>query len=36
MPFDEVRAMARDGHILNAKTLLLILLLERELGLPTL
>lgn len=36
MPFDEVRAMARDGHILDAKTLLLILLLERELGLPTL
>lgn len=36
MPFDEVRTLAKDGHILDAKTLLLILFLERELGLPPL
>ncbi len=36
MPFDEVRAMAKAGKIVDLKTLLLILHLERERGLPPL
>lgn len=34
LPFATVRAMAAAGRILDAKTLLLILLLERQFGLP--
>lgn len=36
MPFDEMRAMVKDGRIRDAKTLMLSLFLERELGLPPL
>ena len=36
LPFDEVRQLAARGGILDAKTMLLILYLERELGLPPL
>ena len=36
MPFDEMRRMVQDGRIVDAKTVLLSLFLERELGLPPL
>ncbi len=36
LSFGEVRRMAKDGRIADAKTLLLIMYLERELGLPPL
>lgn len=36
MPFDEMRRMVQDGRIGDAKTVLLSLFLERELGLPPL
>lgn len=36
LPFGEVRHMATEGRIADAKTLLLIMYLERELGLPRL
>ena len=36
MPFDEMRLMVQDGHIVDAKTVMLSLFLERELGLPPL
>jgi nudix-type nucleoside diphosphatase (YffH/AdpP family) len=36
MPFEEMRRMVQDGRIVDAKTVLLSLLLERELGLPPL
>jgi GDP-mannose pyrophosphatase NudK len=36
LTFDEVRRMAKDGGIVDAKTLLLVMYLERELGLPPL
>jgi nudix-type nucleoside diphosphatase (YffH/AdpP family) len=34
LPFAEMRQMVKDGRIVDAKTVLLSLLLERELGLP--
>ena len=34
VPFDEMRRMVQDGRIVDAKTVLLSLFLERELGLP--
>lgn len=36
MPFEDMRRMVHDGRIVDAKTLLLSLFLERELGLPPL
>lgn len=36
LPFDEMRRMVQDGRIVDAKTVLLSLFLERELGLPPL
>ena len=36
MPFEEMRRMVQDGRIVDAKTVLLSLVLERELGLPPL
>lgn len=36
MPFDEVRRLAKHGAVIDAKTLLLIMFLERERGLPPL
>ena len=36
MPFDDLRRLVRDVQILDAKTIILSLLLERELGLPPL
>ena len=36
MPFAEVRQMLKDGLIIDAKTVMLIMFLERELGLPLL
>ncbi len=36
MPFDDLRLMVKDGRIIDAKTLMLSLFLERELGLPPL
>ena len=36
VPFDEMRRMVQDGRIVDAKTVLLSLFLERELGLPPL
>jgi nudix-type nucleoside diphosphatase (YffH/AdpP family) len=36
MPFDEMRRMVQDGRIVDAKTVMLSLFLERELGLPPL
>lgn len=36
MPFAEMRQMVKDGHIADAKTVMLSLFLERELGLPPL
>ena len=36
MPFEEMRRMVQDGRIVDAKTVLLSLFLERELGLPPL
>lgn len=36
LPFDEARRLAADGGIIDAKTVMLILFLERELGLPRL
>lgn len=36
LPFAELRAMVKDGQIVDAKTLMLTLFLERELGLPPL
>lgn len=36
MTFDEMRRMVQDGHIVDAKTVMLSLFLERELGLPPL
>ena len=36
MPFDDMRRMVQDGHIVDAKTVMLSLFLERELGLPPL
>ncbi len=36
MPFDEMRAMVKDGRIMDAKTVMLSLFLERECGLPPL
>lgn len=34
MPFEEMRMMVKDGRIRDAKTVMLSLFLERELGLP--
>ena len=36
IPFDEMRQMVKDGRITDAKTVMLSLFLERELGLPPL
>lgn len=36
LPFDEMRRMVQDGRIVDAKTVMLSLFLERELGLPPL
>jgi nudix-type nucleoside diphosphatase (YffH/AdpP family) len=36
MPFDDMRRMVKDGEIIDAKTIMLSLFLERELGLPPL
>ena len=36
IPFAEMRAMVKDGRIMDAKTVMLSLFLERELGLPPL
>jgi hypothetical protein len=36
MPFAEMRQMMKDGRITDAKTVMLGLFLERELGLPPL
>jgi nudix-type nucleoside diphosphatase (YffH/AdpP family) len=36
MAFDDLRLMVREGRIIDAKTLMLSLFLERELGLPPL
>ena len=36
IPFDEMRRMVQDGRIVDAKTAMLSLFLERELGLPPL
>jgi ADP-ribose pyrophosphatase len=36
LPFAEMRQMVRDGRIVDAKTVMLSLFLERELGLPPL
>lgn len=36
LPFDEMRRMVKDGRIVDAKTVMLSLFLERELGLPPL
>jgi nudix-type nucleoside diphosphatase (YffH/AdpP family) len=36
MPFADMRQMVKDGRIMDAKTVMLSLLLERELGLPPL
>jgi len=36
LPFAEVRKMMKDGLIIDAKTVMLIMFLERELGLPPL
>lgn len=36
MPLDDARRLAREGGIVDAKTLLLVMYLERELGLPPL
>lgn len=36
MPFDDMRRMVKGGDILDAKTIMLSLFLERELGLPSL
>jgi nudix-type nucleoside diphosphatase (YffH/AdpP family) len=36
MPFDELRSLAKQGQVIDAKTLMLTLFLERELGLPPL
>lgn len=36
MPFDAMRRMVQDGRIVDAKTVMLSLFLERELGLPPL
>lgn len=36
MPFDQLRRMMKDGRIVDAKTVMLIMFLERELGLPPL
>lgn len=33
IPFDEMRRMVKDGRIADAKTVMLSLFLERELGL---
>lgn len=36
LPFDKVRRMASEGRIIDAKTVMLIMFLERERGLPPL
>jgi nudix-type nucleoside diphosphatase (YffH/AdpP family) len=36
MPFDDMRQMVKDGRIMDSKTVMLSLFLERELGLPPL
>jgi hypothetical protein len=36
MTFDDMRRMVKDGRICDAKTVMLSLFLERELGLPPL
>jgi nudix-type nucleoside diphosphatase (YffH/AdpP family) len=36
MPFDQLRGMMQKGDIIDAKTVMLIMFLERELGLPPL
>lgn len=36
LPFDDLRRMVKDGAIIDAKTIMLSLFLERELGLPPL
>jgi nudix-type nucleoside diphosphatase (YffH/AdpP family) len=36
LPFADVRRMMKDGQIIDAKTVMLIMFLERELGLPPL
>lgn len=36
LPFSDVRRMVKDGLIIDAKTVMLIMFLERELGLPPL
>lgn len=36
MPFDTMRRLVKDGQIIDAKTVMLSLFLERELGLPPL
>lgn len=36
MPLEDLRRLAKDGGIVDAKTLLLLMYLERELGLPQL
>ena len=36
MPFDEARQLIRSGGVADAKTLMLVMFLERELGLPPL
>lgn len=36
LSFDEVRRMASDGRIIDAKTVMLIMFLERERGFPPL
>jgi hypothetical protein len=36
LPFAELRRMVKDGRIVDGKTVMLSLFLERELGLPPL
>ena len=36
IPFTEMREMVKDGRIVDAKTVMLSLFLEKELGLPPL
>ena len=36
LPLDDARRLARDGGIVDAKTVLLLMYLERERGLPPL
>jgi ADP-ribose pyrophosphatase len=36
LPLDDARRLARDGGIVDAKTMLLLMYLERERGLPPL